>query len=315
MRSFSQWWFKADNVHHLFIQQVGNPKGSPVLFLHGGPGSGCSNTCISLFNLDRFHIILMDQRGAGKSTPHGCIKNNTTDLLIDDIERIRKALHIQSWLVIGGSWGATLAIAYAQKYPQRVKRMVLRSVFLGTEEELKQAFITTPKKFYPDIFDYFIAPLSLYEQGDPLNSYYRRILSADRQISFIASCLWHDYERILSVIAPSQQSINNFIKLSESSIKKYVPDRELPKTPRLEAHYFSHKNFLCPDQLFSAVKNIAHIPIQIIQSRYDLLCLPTVSQKLINECFNGSLIYIDGAGHSLSDPNVFISMYSAINTT
>lgn len=315
MLPYSQWWFKADDVHHLFIQKIGNVNGEPALFLHGGPGSGCSESCQDLFDLDRFCIILIDQRGAGKSTPHGCIENNTIDLLIDDIERIRKTMHIKSWLVVGGSWGATLAIAYAQKCPQHVNRMVLRSVFLGTEDELRQAFITIPKKFYPEVFDSFMALLSVYERKDPLNAYYRRILSDDDEIAFNAACLWHDYERILSVISPSRQSIDNFIKLSNLIRKNYVPNRDLPETPRLGAHYFSHKNFLSPHQLFNQVKNIAHIPVQIIQSRYDLLCLPGVSQKLINNWSKGNLIIVNGAGHSLSDPNVFSSMYSAINTS
>ena len=318
MHPFSQCWFKADNVHHLFIRQVGNPKGSPVLFLHGGPGSGCSDACLSLFDLDRFRIILMDQRGAGRSTPHGCLENNTTKHLIEDIERLRTNLKINSWSLVGGSWGATLAIAYAQAYPGHVDRMVLRSVFLGSEQELERAFIEIPKKFYPEVFEAFIAPLSNDEEGLLLQSYYKKILSSDKKIASIASQLWHDYERILSVIHPQQESIDDFKRLSEQGWNNNYSDRVLlntprPNTPRLEAHYFSHQCFLNYEQLLSHVHHIAGIPACIIQSRYDLLCPPYISHKLVQNWHNCDLIYIDHAGHSQSDPSVSSAMYSAIN--
>ena len=313
MQPFLQWWFKADDIHQLFIQQVGNPEGSPILFLHGGPGSGCRDACVSLFDLDRFHIILMDQRGAGRSSPHGCLENNTTKHLIEDIEGLRTSLQINSWALVGGSWGATLAIAYAQAYPEHVDRMVLRSVFLGSEPELMRAFIEIPKKFYPEVFEAFIAPLSIEERNSTLYSYYQLILSSDQQTASIASHIWHDYERILSVIPPQQQTIDDFKRLSESGWNSNYSDRVLPNTPRLEAHYFSHQCFLDDEQLLSDVHHIAAIPACIIQSRYDLLCPPYISHKLVQNWQNCDLIYVDHAGHSQSDPSVSSAMYSAIN--
>ena len=244
--------------------EYGAATGIPVVFLHGGPGSGCTPSLLRLFDPARFRVVAPDQRGAGNSTPKTCIENNTTQDLITDIERVREYLGIKRWLVVGGSWGALLAIAYAEAWPEYVTGVAVRSLFLGSDDELQRAFITLPQAIYPDLYTAFLTYLPEDERHEPLTAYYRRILDDDPAVSLPASYVWHDYERALSVLRPELPDLGASARAAnEQSLG--------PSTPRMEAHYFSHNCFLKPSQLLNEAGRLRDVRGVIVQARYDFV--------------------------------------------
>lgn len=291
--------------HQIYVETVGHPLGIPAVYLHGGPGSGCQPAHRRLFDPDVFRAVLFDQRGAGRSTPHGERAHNTTDHLIADMENIRERLGIERWLVVGGSWGATLALAYAQAYPERVTGIVLRATFLGTRQELEWAFGTGLSRFYPQLYADFLNMLSPDERHAPLDAYWRRILSTDPDVSRTAIMAWYQTERVLSQINPSQN------RLDHNTMKANTSAR--PSTPAMEAHYFSNDCFLAPNQLMDNAPVLDTIPGRIIQGRYDLLCPPSTAYALAERWPGAKVIPIAGAGHSQSEPGVEAAMQQAIS--
>ncbi len=292
----------GDN-HEIYVESVGRADGIPAVYLHGGPGSGCQPDHRRLFDPERFHAILFDQRGAGRSRPKASRENNTLTHLIADMETIREHFGIARWMMVGGSWGATLALAYAQAHPERVSGIVLRATFLGTRQELNGAFLDVLSRFYPDLSEDFINLLPPQDRGKPLDAYWRRILDPDPNIHGLAARGWHDTERILSEHAPAR------IRLDLASAK---PSRTLPATPFMEAHYFQNDCFLKPDQLLAEAGKLAGIPGLIVQGRFDLLCPPATAHAL-SAVWPGSIIrFVEGAGHSLYDPGVRDAVIKAI---
>ncbi|WP_417582235.1 prolyl aminopeptidase [Pelagibacterium sp.] len=291
--------------HALYVETVGNPDGVPALFLHGGPGSGCQPGHRRLFDPDRFHAVLFDQRGAGRSTPAGERSANSTDRLIADIEVIRTTLGIDRWLVVGGSWGATLAIAYAQSHPDRVTGMVLRATFLGTRGELERAFLTAMPHFYPRLYAEFLDLLTPAERADPLGAYWHRILDPDPQTHRPAAFAWYQTERILSQIAPPADRLD-FSQLPAAGAR-------LPASPFMEAHYFSNGCFLEPDQLLVGAAKLTGIPGHIIQGRYDLLCPPATSYAVAKVWPDVSVRIVGAAGHGQGEPGVETAMGKALS--
>ena len=297
----------VDFPHCLSVAEYGVKDGVPVVFLHGGPGSGCKVSLCRLFDLNRFHVIAPDQRGAGESTPKSCLESNTTQHLISDLEKVRAYFGIDRWLVVGGSWGALLAIAYAEAVPGCVTGIVVRSLFLGGQDDLKRAFISLPQAIYPELYDAFITYLPQEERSAPLAAYYRRILDTDPNLSLAASYVWHDYERALSQFCPDLPD------LTQSAQAACDDNRPRPVTPRMEAHYFSHDCFLQPQQLLLAANRLKGIPGVIVQSRYDLLCPALSAYALLDTAWNCSITMVDGAGHSQSETNVEEALICAIN--
>lgn len=289
--------------HALYVETAGRPDGIPALFLHGGPGSGCHAGHRALFDPARFHAVLFDQRGAGRSTPHRSRDANTTAHLIADIEKIRTTLGIETWLVVGGSWGATLALAYAQAHPERVRGIVLRATFLGTRRELDWAFGTGFSHFYPGLYRDFLDLLTPEERTDPLTAYWRRILDPDPAIHRPAIWAWYHAERTLSRIAPPAD------RLDPAQLTSPDP---LPSSPAMEAWYFSNACFLAPDQLMDNAPLLAGIPGRIIQSRYDLLCPPATSYALAERWPDARIVSVGGAGHGQTEPGVEQAMREAI---
>ena len=230
--------------HELYVESVGRADGMPAVYLHGGPGSGCQPDHRRLFDPERFHAILFDQRGAGRSRPQGRRENNTLPDLIADMETIREKFSIPRWMVIGGSWGATLALAYAQTHPERVSGIVLRATFLGTRAELQAAFLEVLPRFYPDLYEDFVNVLPPEARGQLLDAYYRRILDPDPALHGPVARAWHDTEQILSEHTPSR------VRLDPASLNS---SRALPATPFMEAHYFQHDCFMRPGQLLAEV--------------------------------------------------------------
>jgi proline iminopeptidase len=289
--------------HAIYVETVGRLDGIPAVYLHGGPGSGCQPDHRRLFDPERFHAVLFDQRGAGRSTPKGRREDNTLSHLIADMELIREKFGFARWMVVGGSWGATLALAYAQAHPDRVSGIVLRATFLGMRSELKGAFLDALPRFYPDLSDDFLNVLPSEERGKPLDAYWRRILDPDPAVHGAAARAWHDTERILSEHAPGR------LRLEPASL---MSTRALPATPFMEAHYFRNDCFLKPAQLLAEAGKLSRTPGIIVQGRYDLLCPPATSHALRAVWANSEIRLVENAGHSLYDPGIRDAVMKAI---
>jgi proline iminopeptidase len=290
--------------HEVYVESVGRTGGIPAVYLHGGPGSGCQPDHRRLFDPERFHAILFDQRGAGRSRPKGGREDNTLPHLIADMEKIREQFGFERWMIVGGSWGATLALAYAEAHPRRVSSIVLRATFLGTRAELEGAFLDALPRFYPDLSEDFLKLLSADERARPLDAYYRRILDSDSQVHGPAARAWHDTERILSEHAPGR------VRLDLAALNS---SRPLPATPFMEAHYFLNDCFMKPGQLLAEAARLAGIPGLIVQGRYDLLCPPATSHALAAVWPDSKVRLVEGAGHSLYDPGVRDAVMRAIS--
>jgi proline iminopeptidase len=289
--------------HEIYLETVGRADGIPAVYLHGGPGSGCQPDHRRLFDPERFHAVLFDQRGAGRSRPKGRREHNTLSHLIADMELIREKSGFERWMIVGGSWGATLALAYAQAHPHRVTGIVLRATFLGTRTELKGAFIEALPRFYPGLSDDFLGVLPPEERAQPLDAYFRRILDSDPAVHGPAARAWNDTERILSEHVPGRTRLD---------IASLGSTRALPLTPFMEAHYFQNDCFMKPNQLMAKAGKLKGIPGIIVQGRYDLLCPPATSHAL-GVLWPGSEIRtVEGAGHSLYDPGIRDAVMRAI---
>jgi proline iminopeptidase len=289
--------------HDLYVESVGRADGVPAVYLHGGPGSGCQADHRRLFDPERFHAILFDQRGAGRSRPKSRREDNTLAHLIADMETIRQKFELERWIVVGGSWGATLALAYAQAHPDRVAGLVLRATFLGTRAEIETAFTDVLARFYPDLRDDFLSVLPLAERAQPLDAYWRRILDPDPAVHGPAARAWADTERILS------EHVSSRVRLDMVSLNS---SRALPATPYMEAHYFANDCFLKPNQLLEEAGRLAKIPGIIVQGRYDLLCPPATSRALGAVWRDAEIRLVEGAGHTLYDPGVRDAVMKAI---
>ena len=289
--------------HEIYVETVGRADGVPAIYLHGGPGSGCQPDHRRLFDPERFHAVLFDQRGAGRSRPKGGREDNTLAHLIADMEIIREQFGFPRWMIVGGSWGATLALAYAQAHPERVSGIVLRATFLGTRGELEGAFLDALPRYYPGLNEDFLGILPAEERGKPLDAYWRRILDPDPAVHGPAARAWHDTEQILSQHAPGRD------RLDPNSLNA---SRALPATPFMEAHYFQNDCFMKAGQLLSQAGMLRAIPGLIVQGRHDLLCPPTTSHALKAVWRDSEIRLVESAGHSLYDRGVRDAVMKAI---
>lgn len=305
-RPFDAVMLSAGDGHWLYVEQCGDRTGIPAVFLHGGPGSGAQHSHRDLFDPGRFRAILFDQRGAGRSHPYLSTRSNTTADQIADIERIRTYLGIERWLVVGGSWGSTLGLAYAQAHPERVSGLVLRAIFLGTDEEIRWAFLEGPKRFRPELFRAFVHELPVAERSDPLGAYVARLLDPDPDVHVPAAVVWNAYERALSELVPASPV------LPERSSAKGA---RTPPTPILEAHYIANNFFLRPGQLLDETWRLSGIPGVLVQGRYDLLCPPAAAQAVAaawgSQC---RLRFVERAGHAMTEPGIFDALREGINS-
>jgi proline iminopeptidase len=286
--------------HEIYVESVGRIGGTPAVYLHGGPGSGCQPDHRRLFDPERFHAVLFDQRGAGRSRPKGRRDDNTLPHLIADMETIREKFGFEQWMIVGGSWGATLALAYAQAYPGRVTGIVLRATFLGTRREIEDGFLDVLPRIYPGLYEDFLNVLPAEERGRPIDAYFRRILDTDSAVHSPAAVAWGETERILSEHTPNRS------RLDPAAL------RGMPATPFMEAHYFANDCFMRPNQLLDDAGNLAGIPGIIVQGRYDLLCPPKTSHTLGAVWRDAEIRIIEGAGHTLYDPGVRDAAMKAI---
>jgi proline iminopeptidase len=285
----------AGDGHEIYVESVGREGGIPAVYLHGGPGSGCQSDHRRLFDPERFHAVLFDQRGAGRSRPKGGRDNNTLMHLIADMELIREKFGFARWMLVGGSWGATLALAYAQAHPARVSGIALRATFLGTRQEIEDAFCKALPRFYPALNEDFLNVLAPEERKQPCEAYWRCILDAEPAMHRGAAHAWHDTERILSEHASAQRRLDR---------ASFNSSRGLPATPFMEAHYFQNDCFMRPNQLLDDAAKLAGIPGIIVQGRYDLLCPPSTSHALAARWSDAEIRIVEGAGHTLYDPGI-----------
>jgi len=275
--------------HRLYYEQAGRPDGKPVVFLHGGPGGGISPQHRRFFDPTRYRAVLFEQRGTGKSTPHACLVDNTTWDLVADIERLREHLGIDTWQVFGGSWGSTLALAYAQTHPERVSELVLRGIFLGRPVEIDWLYNAhTVGAIFPDGWARFIAPVPEADRGDILKGYVKLLASDDAAVRLRAARAWSVWETLLSHIVASAEDLADAEK-----------DDDAIAVTAIEIHYFLHGCFLrTPNQLLEDVHRIRHIPSIIVQGRYDLVCPMTSAWDLAQAWPEAELMVIGDAGHS-----------------
>jgi proline iminopeptidase len=286
----------VDALHTIYWEEVGNPNGIPVVFLHGGPGAGLSPQHRRFFDPHSYRVILFDQRGAGKSTPLGEWRNNTTQLLIDDIERLREMFGIEQWLVFGGSWGSTLALAYGQAHPQRCLGFVLRGIFLCTRPEVDW-FLHGIEWFYPELYEEFVAPIPEAERADLLQAYTRRLLCDDPAVYWPAARAWSRFEgRRVFLLPQEEESASDTLDLGVG---------------RLESHYMANAGFLEDDQLIRDLPRIAHLPAVIVQGRYDVIC-PPLSAHRLQRAWPGTVMrMIPDAGHGALEAGIARALVAA----
>ena len=289
---FDQRLLDVGDGHRLYVEQCGHPSGQPVIVLHGGPGGGCSPAMRRYFDPSVYRVILFDQRGCGRSRPHASVDSNTTWHLVADIERIRAEFGIDSWIVFGGSWGATLALLYAQTHPDRARHLVLRGVFLMTEGELAWFYGGGAGAFYPDRWQKFASMIPEAEQADMIGAYHHRLFSGEMATEVRFARAWAGWENALA-------SIDHDGVLGEA------PADYARAFARLENHYFLNRGFLEEDgQILRDVHRLKDVPATIVQGRYDMICPPVSAWTLAQHWHRAELKMIPAAGHALSEPGI-----------
>jgi proline iminopeptidase len=290
---------QVDAVHTLYWEQSGSPRGVPVIFLHGGPGAGASPTHRRFFDPSHYRIIIMDQRGAGRSTPLGEVRDNTTEHLIADLELLRTQLGIARWHVFGGSWGSTLALSYAQACPDRCIGLILRGIFLMRRSEIDW-FLHGMRTIFPEAWTNFVNFLPPEERGDLLESYYRRLTSPDPAVRMAAARVWSMYEGACSTLLPSPEL------LSASG-----EDNHALSLARIEAHYFRNNLFTPENRLLDRIDRIRHIPAVIVQGRYDIVCPIMSADELHRAWPEADYNVVPDAGHSAMEPGIRSALVAA----
>ena len=289
-----------DALHTMYWECSGNPAGIPVVFLHGGPGAGSSPKHRRFFDPESYRIIVYDQRGAGRSLPLGELRDNTTPHLVADLEQLRTHLGVEKWLVFGGSWGSTLALAYAETHPERCLGLILRGVFLCRRSEIEW-FLYGLRNLFPEAWEAFAAYLPEAERGDLLGNYYRRLIDPDPAVHMPAAKSWSIYEGSCSTLRPSQETVDYF-----------AGDVVALGLARIEAHYFLNDIFLPLNSLLDNASRLHGIPGVIVQGRYDAVC-PTVSAFDLHKAWPQAEVHIiDDAGHSAWEPGICAALVVAV---
>jgi proline iminopeptidase len=277
--------------HVLYVDESGRADGLPVVFIHGGPGSGCDESSRRFFDPNLYRIVTFDQRGCGRSTPFAELENNTTQDLIADMESIREHLGIDKWVLFGGSWGSTLALAYAQAYPERVHGLLLRGIFLCREQELEWFYQRGASRLFPDYWEDYIAPIPVVERGDLIAAFYKRLTGSDQIAQMHAAKAWATWEGRTATLRPNPQVVERFTDANRSM-----------SIARIECHYFVNKGFLESDQLLRDMPKIAHLPGVIVHGRYDVICPLDNAWALHKAWPNSELQIVRDAGHVASEP-------------
>jgi proline iminopeptidase len=295
----AQGWLDTPSVHSIYWEASGNPAGIPVVFIHGGPGSGTSPLQRRFFDPVRYRILLFDQRGSGQSTPHGELDGNTTPDLIDDMEKLRETLGIDRWLVFGGSWGSTLALAYGEAHPERCLGFVLRGIFLCRPSEIDW-FLYGIRAFFPEAQRELAEFIPADERDDLLAAYHRRLIDPDPQVHLPAARVWATFEATCSTLLPNPPLVSAFCS-----------DHNALSLARIEAHYFVNHIFLPDNSLLDQLQRIRHLPCTIVQGRYDAVCPIVSADELARAWPEARYVIVDDAGHSAFEPGISRALVAA----
>jgi proline iminopeptidase len=301
---FDTGFLKVSELHTLYYEQAGNPAGRKAVFLHGGPGGGIDPDYRRYFDPALWHVVLFDQRGCGQSTPHAELRENTTWDLVADIERLRESLGVERWFVFGGSWGSTLALAYAETHPDRCLGLILRGIFLLRRKELLWFYQEGASALFPEAWDEYLRPIPEVERGDLMSAYYRRLTSPDAAVRAEAARTWSVWEGSTSRLLPDPKLVEQF-----------GGDQFADAFARIECHYFVHGAFLRSDaQLLEDAARIAHLPGVIVQGRYDVVCPATSAWDLHKRWPRSRLVMVPDAGHSMKEPGILSALVEATDS-
>lgn len=299
IKTYAQQMLSVDDTHSIYLEESGTPTGIPVLVVHGGPGGGVSPKARRYFDPERYRIILFDQRGCGQSTPLGNLKNNTTSHLLSDMETIRQKLSIEKWLLFGGSWGSTLSLLYAQKYPERVLGLIVRGICLAREQELQWFYQNGTRHVFPDYWEEFVLPIPEEEREDMVAAYYKRLTGSNEVARMHAAKHWAQWEAQCATLHPSKPERDNVTPLHVTALAL------------LQTHYFINRCFLKPNQILSDMYKLAEIPGIIVHGRYDMIC-PFDNARTLHLAWPESELYaIRDAGHSSSEPGIVDALINA----
>ena len=298
---YDQGWLDVGDGHRIYWELCGNPHGKTAIFLHGGPGGGCSPVHRQLFDPKRYRILLFDQRGCGRSTPHASIEANTTWHLVADMERLRTMLGVERWLVFGGSWGSALALAYAETHPDRVTELVLRGIFTLRRSELLWYYQSGASWLFPEKWEHFIAPIPAEERGDLIAAYHRRLTQGDRASQIEAAKAWSIWEGETITLLPN-----------EDFSRQFADEHYALAFARIENHYFMNGGFFEEGQLLRDAHRLKPIPGVIIQGRYDVATPPLTAWDLHKVWPESRLVLVINAGHAFSEPGI---LHHLIETT
>ncbi len=291
-KPYDSGYLQVSDDHHLYYEQCGNPRGKPVVFLHGGPGGGCGEKSRQFFDASAYRIVLFDQRGCGRSKPHAELRENSTWALVEDIEKLREHLGIDRWQVFGGSWGSTLALCYAQTHPDSVTEMVLRGIFMLRKAEIDWFYQGGCSRLYPDAWEAYLDAIPEDEHDDLVSAYHRRLTSDDRAVQIAAARAWSIWEASTSCLHPNA-----------AQIAAFGGDEFALAFARIECHYFVNRGFMeQDDQILRNVSRIRHIPAVIVHGRYDVVCPVANAWDLSKAWPEARLEIIQGAGHSAYEP-------------
>jgi proline iminopeptidase len=300
IKPYANHSLRVDNVHTLHVEECGNPHGLPVVFVHGGPGAGCESYHRRFFDPNIYRIVLFDQRGAGRSTPHAELSNNTTQHLVADMEFIRSHLGIERWVVFGGSWGSTLGLVYAETHPERVLGLILRGIFLCTPWEIRWFYQEGANHIFPDFWEDYVKMIAVGERDDIVSAYYR-LLTGDNEIARMAAAkAWSTWEGRCSTFKPKTEVVNHF-----------SDPRTALSLARIECHYFMNNSFLEPDQLIRDAGRLKEIPGVIVHGRYDVVCPVENAWRLHQAWPQAELKLIADAGHSATEPGIVDALVRA----
>ena len=300
---FNSGYMERDG-HQIYYEQCGNPNGKPAVFLHGGPGGGGSIAVRRFFNPEKYNIVIFDQRGCGRSKPHGCLENNTTWDLVDDIEALKNMLEINNWLVFGGSWGSTLSLAYSQTYPKSVSEMVLRGIFMLRKKELDWFYQEGASNIFPEAWEKFLEPIDIDQRNNLMAAYYKIFKSDDEEKKLSAAIAWSRWEGSTSSLSYNPDMANSF------SNPKFALAFAL-----IENHYFVNKGFLeHENQLIeTGIDIIRHIPTTIVQGRYDIVCPMATAWELSKNWPEAKLIVAPSSGHTAFEKEITHELIKATN--
>lgn len=288
---YQQHQLAVSDIHTLYVEESGNAQGIPVLFVHGGPGGGSDSKSRCFFDPEVYRIIVFDQRGAGKSTPHAELTDNTTSLLIEDIEKIRQHLNIEAWVLFGGSWGSTLSLLYAQAYPEHVLELILRGIFLCREMDLHWLYQDGASRLFPDEWQHYVKPVPEAQRGDFITAYYE-LLTCDNELKRMgAAKAWSGWEGACSTL-----------KVNKGVQDHFTHPHVALAMARIECHYFINDSFIEENQIIENMDKIAHIPGVIVHGRYDMVCPVDNAFELQQHWPESQLQVIREAGHSAFEP-------------